>query len=245
MGYEKASFVEGSFDHFDIRLERGRVAFEMKTHFSTVEEARAITDDFVRRWEIVTGLEQNPGDLRFKYDNVDVIDLEPDEIEGITGNLNVTTSDDVLISEAVAIHIGRGKYPSLPIGFAISPDMEAMYLRYKAYRENKERLTTVAYWCLTVLEDGFSPRKKRREAAKCYRIDHEILNKIGQLSERRGTVSDARKYPVGGSFDPLSSQERSWLEAAIKKLIFRVGQYAFDPSADLPLISMADLPPLK
>lgn len=88
--------------------------FKLKTHFPTVEKARAITDNFINRWEIVTGLQQNPGDLRFIYASADIIDLEPDEFDGVTSNLNVTLSDVVLVSEAVTIQIGRGEYPSLP-----------------------------------------------------------------------------------------------------------------------------------
>jgi len=242
--YKKAPPIEGSFDHFNVRLENGEVAFEMKAHFSTAEKARAITDDFIKRWEIVTGLEQNPGDLRFVYTNADIIDLEPDEHEGITGTLNLTASDVVVVSEAVSIHIGRGRYPSLPPKFAISPDLEVLYQRYKAFRENRENLTSMAYFCLTVLENRFA-KGKRKKVAQLYKVEDKILEMIGQLSSRKGASSDARKYPEGGNFDPLDSQERAWLDAAIKRLILRVGEHDFDPNADLPIITMSDLPPLK
>jgi len=243
--YKKAPPIEGSFDHFDIRLEKGEVVFKLKTHFPTVEKARAITDNFINRWEIVTGLQQNPGDLRFIYASADIIDLEPDEFDGVTSNLNVTLSDVVLVSEAVTIQIGRGEYPSLPPDFAISPDLEVLYQRYKAFRENRESLTSMAYFCLTVLEHRFTRGRKRKEAANLYKIEDKILDMIGQLSSRKGAVSDARKYPESGSFSPMSSQERTWLDAAIKRLILRVGEHDFDPSADLPIITMDDLPPLR
>lgn len=243
--YEKAPPVEGSFQHFNVRLENGRVSFEMKTHFSTTEEAREITDDFVKRWEIITGLEQDPGDLQFSYDGADIIDLKPDEIEGNTGTLNVSLEGAILLSGAVSLQINRGKYPSFPTNIAISPDLEVMYSRYKTFRENRESLTSMAYFCLTVLEHRFSNGKKRKAAANFYRIDYEILDKIGQFTARKGTASDARKYPDSGNFIPLNSQERTWLDVAIKRLILRVGERNINPNEDVPIITMADLPTLS
>lgn len=236
--------MEGSFEHFNVRLEKGEVAFEMKTHFSTAEKARAVTDDFIRRWEIVTGLEQNPGDLRFVFASASIFDLEPDELAGIIGNINVTLSDVVLVSEGIVIQVSRGKYPSLPPDFTISPDLEVLYQRYKAFKEDRESLTSMAYFCLTVIENRYA-NGKRKKAANLYKIEHKILEMIGQLSSRKGAASDARKYPEDGNFDPLDSQERAWLDATIKRLILRVGEHDFDPHADLPIITMSDLPPLK
>ena len=40
-----------------------------------------------------------------------------------------------------------------------------------------------------------------------------------------------------------SATEREWIEAGVKKIIRRMAEHDYDPTADLPRITMADLPP--
>lgn len=63
-----------------------------------------------------------------------------------------------------------------------------------------------------------------------------MLDSLGQLAERE------RKYKGYGA--PYTGTERTWLEVALKKLIRRAAEAAYDRNADRPLITMDDLPPL-
>ena len=86
---------------------------------------------------------------------------------------------------------------------------------------------------------------ERRAAASRYNIELSVLAKLGELTSERGDLTEARKTPVTGQPKPLSRLERKWIEAAVRMLIRRSGEYAATSGpAALPLLTMDDLPPL-
>ncbi len=110
------------------------------------------------------------------------------------------------------------------------------------YRDGKELLLSMAYFCLTVVEiigaPGLKGRQRREVASKLFNIDVDVLNKLGALTSERGdrtTARKARPSPV-----PLSDREQAWIEAAIKMLVVRVGEYS--SGQPLSQITMAHLP---
>jgi len=44
---------------------------------------------------------------------------------------------------------------------------------------------------------------------------------------------------------PLTPPEKAWVEAVVRTLIQRVGEYAYDPTAKAPQITMADFPSIQ
>ena len=72
-------------------------------------------------------------------------------------------------------------YPSPPsMGLKPTPDVESMFHRYVGFREGREPLTTMAYFCLTVLEASTGKRSgKRAAAAKRYGMCQEVLKQLG------------------------------------------------------------------
>lgn len=245
--YKKASRLDHEERDFKLTLEGESAIFEMKTHFATEDEARAVVDDFIRCWEIIIGLEQGPGDLQFRYNKPEIVDRAPAPSK--PGDVTVyaaTLRSMIRLSGSVQVHISRARFPSPPVRFGVSPDVETMYTRYKAYIEGRETLTSMAYVCLTVLETtaAGSSSKARENAARQYSIEYNVLDTLGKLTANKGSAAEARKYPKSGKFAPLTSAEITWLVAAIKMLIRRVGEYAYDPSGQLSELTMAELPPL-
>ncbi len=192
---------------------------------------------YLRSWEILIGLEDDPDDLRLVYEHADIIDRSPPKTDGNTINLHAHISSHVTLSDSVTIHVSRGKYPSLPMSFSASPDAETMYLRYKSYRQNRETLTSMAYMCLTIFQASASSRK---DVARQYNIDHEVLDTLGRLSSTKGSPGEVRKFPKNGTFEPLSPKEREWMVQVIKAIIRRVGEYAYDRKTKLKQIAMKD-----
>ena len=80
-------------------------------------------------------------------------------------------------------------YPNPPsTGLKRSPDVESMFHRCVGYREGREPLTTMAYFCLTVLEASTGERSDRRAtAAKRFCISEAVLKQLGalRLNQRR------------------------------------------------------------
>jgi hypothetical protein len=77
-----------------------------------------------------------------------------------------------------------------------------------------------------------------------YHIEPKVLETLGRLHSHRGDLTNRRKLEHERELHepPLTSQESTWMEAAVRRLIRRVGEYAADPTAPCPTLSMRDLP---
>ncbi len=238
--YDNAPPVSEITDEFDLSIDGDIAIFEMKKHYPTAGEARAVADGYLRAWEILIGLEYDPDDLRFVFDRADVIDRSPHETEKNIMNLQAHIAASTATSN-IHLHVSRGRYPSFPKNFIESTDAETMYLRYKAYRQNREKLTSMAYVCFTVLKASAGGLEK---AAKQYYISSKVLKKLSELSTTRGGATEARKCTGNGTFTPLSPKEKEWIVSVIKALIRRVGEseYARSTGTELKQITMGDFP---
>ena len=239
--YKNAPPLSETTGEFEFSLDGKTAVFEMKQHYSTADEAKAVGEQYIRAWDTLIGLDQDPGDLQLVFDHADIIDRSPDTSDKNIVNLQVHVSEHIVLSNSVSLHVSRGKYPPFPKNFSVSPDTETMYLRYKAYRQKRETLISMAYTCLTIFQASAGGRK---EAASQYSIDYEVLDTLGKLTSTKGNHIEARKYPKDGSFEPLRPEEKEWIVSATKVLIRRAGEYAYNPGAELKKISMKNLPRL-
>ena len=229
------------FETTEVRftLAEGKLACEMKTHFQTVEAARAIVQPILTAWEVNADLRRSQGELRFKFDGAEIIDRSPPTPGAIRGHGHMFEHEDTLSATGtVSLHVSRAYYPEPPGMFRLSPDAESLFLRYQGYLAGREPLPGMAYFCLTVLEAYGGGRTL---AAKAYRIDEKVLRKIGELTSLRGDPLTARKA-IAGPTQPLTGPESTWLEAAVKTLIWRLGDTR--DATELPLITLSDLPSL-
>lgn len=181
--YSKASPLTEETENFVFTINQENALFKMKTHFSREEEAKKVTDKFLETCSIYWGLQNCPDEISFLYETVEIIDRQKNQdkhpIKYISGT--ITGYNEI----EVDFRISKSKFLSAPRDFVINPDLETIYNRYKGYLENKEPLTSMAYFCLTVLEEG-QGRKVRKDVAKIYQIDFNILNKWGDLSSEKG-----------------------------------------------------------
>jgi hypothetical protein len=231
--------VEFDTEEARFRLANGMLSCEMKTHISTAEEARAVVEPVLRAWEVDADLRWNLGELRFEFDGADIIDRSPLPPGVIRGHAHVLLGVAALSGVGtVSVHVSRPNYPEPPGTFRLNPDSESILLRYQGYLGGREPLLSMAYFCLTVLEANAS---SRASAAAMYGIEKAVLGKMGELTSRRGERSSARKATAGPA-RPLTGSERVWLEAAVKALIWRLGDTR--DATTLPLITLADLPSL-
>lgn len=77
-----------------------------------------------------------------------------------------------------------------------------------------------------------------------YRIDYDVLDKLGELTNSLGDEVGARKLTPQSELRPPNPQEIAWIEAALKRIIRRAGEYTADPQGAWPQVTMTDLPPL-
>ncbi len=83
----------------------------------------------------------------------------------------------------------------------------------------------------------------REKAAIQYGISRNVLDRLARLSTEVGDEQTVRKFTTQTP-RPHTGAEVAWIEAAAKALIRRIGEWAADPAASPPSITMADLPPL-
>ena len=234
-------------DLFRVEAEKLEVVFEPKDHYATDDEARSAAEGLVRRWEFEAALRGGSRSFRLSYARVAIIDRNPPPLPpGVVRVDPVSVHSRVSQPQVRVTRMPTG-YPSPHSDQAIDPgdrDASFMLSRLDLYRQGREPLGDMANLCLTVLEDS-APRAtageggKRPRAAKHYKIAKTVLNKVTELSDRKGGHL-ARK--AKGRNDPFTEGETRFLEAAVTAFVRRAAERAADPNGNLPLITMADLP---
>jgi hypothetical protein len=248
---ERLYFQIGSAEHvsydrpepltFDNDLGRfechdGRLVVAPEAHFTDPDDARVVVEPFLRGWEIDSDLDGNIGTIRFKYLRADVVDRDPPP-PGASVTIAAKAGSIGISGAAATGHVTRRKYPRPPTSFRASADVQQAYNRWLAYRHSQEPLLSMAYFVLTILEAGAGGRDR---AAQLLAVDEKVLANVGRLSSTRGDPGTARKAAKAGTFQPLTPVETNWLEAAIPRLIRRLGER--EAGAALEQIRMADLP---
>lgn len=233
-----------SFETEDARLQLsgGKLRCEMKVHFATEAEARAAIEPILRAWEADADLQWNRGELRFEFERADVVDRSP-VLPGENRAMVcfASAADAICLVGKVTVHVGRARYPEPPRAFRINPDVESLLQRYRGHLDGHEPLLSMAYFCLTLVESKGGNKPRRASAAARYRIDQVVLSKLAELTSTRGDHITARKV-TATPIRQLSGPEGAWVEAAVKMLIWRLGDIR--KTTDLPLITLSDLPNL-
>jgi len=80
--------------------------------------------------------------------------------------------------------------------------------------------------------------------AKTYAIDLAVLRQLDDFAANLGDERTARKFHARSARREPTAQEATWIDAAIRRIIHRVGEHAYDPTAPWPKIRMSELPPL-
>ena len=228
MDYDNAPPVVEETEDFEIHIDKENIVFHMKRMFSNVVEARSLAEEYLKTWCVLIGIENYPDELRFTFERADIQE----------GDIQLAQRTDAayLLGNVSLRYPPRKKFPSRPTNFRLSPDVETMYVRFKAYKQGREPLTGMAYMCLKVLEVSAG---NRRKAAERYNISDNLLQKLGDLANK-GNPSEVRKAPDNGQYTPLKQTEKIWMEKVVKALIQRMGEWAYAPSSKLPKLTRAD-----
>jgi hypothetical protein len=163
-----------------------------------------------------------------------------------------TPGQHSLIAEPLHFKVEFGR-PTLTLNFAAFPVpaqnlardvvVDHMFERYCLYKQGETLLAEAANFCLTCLEHTFHPENERRKkVARVYCIDKYVLGEIARLASRKGG-REARKGE--GVAEEFTDTEKYWLEAAMKALIRRAAEVAFDHEKVVTQITMNDLPSLS
>jgi len=253
--FEDPPKIERQTDAFFLRLEDDMLYVSMREHHETAESARTPVEKYLRSWEISAGLQYDgTSEMWFEFDMAEVLDLT-EHPRAPTGTppvvVRLSAGSMITVADAATAHVTSRSYPNPPDAFTVSEDVEVMWTLYQRYRQDRERLLTMAATCLSWLElraqqnHPTGKKSRRKRAAQQYNIELDVLRKLGELSANLGVGVEARNvYPGGSQPRNPTHRERKWIEEVIKKIITRVGEHAADPQGVLPKITMANLPQL-
>ena len=241
--YERAPRVQVKTNDFDLDLFGHELRATLKRECFTIEQARTQVEDYLRGWEIVIGISEHPDAVHFKYESAEVEEVEID-LEARHHVRQGKVHVEISTSLTPVPHVSRGKYPLAADPFCVDSVVEALYARYSRHQAGQELLTSMAYFCLTVIERSAGSRK---EAARKYCIAKPVFDHLGIFCSERGSKEEARKAPKAShdlAFTPLSQSEREWVLAAVSLIIRRAGEVAACPDKPPVEITMQDLPDL-
>jgi|SRR5215217_5933814 hypothetical protein len=242
--------VEDETGAFRMILEEGVVTFFMKEHHPTEEGAKQAVEGYLRAWELDVSLQYDSSELRFVFDRSKIVDRDPPPPPPPGTPRTVEMSAAIVTTSGFSAtpHVRRTTYPRPPSNFVADTDARAMWEQYERYKQGRDRLLPMAFSCLTRLEHRARnhPGKGniRTRAASMYGVDYEVLDTLGRLATTLGDEVEARKLGPQSQLRAPTVQEVRWIEAALRLLIRRAGQFAADPQRDWLPLTMADLPEL-
>ena len=239
--YSKAEPFCRDEQGFRLSVAEGSARLELNDHYPTIAAAHEAISDYRRAWELDAQLKRGPDSFRLILDRgkSELVDRKP--TPGIASLRASITSG--VPSVSISVQVQPPTYPEPPSDIALSPDIETMHQRFMGYRNGREPLASMASFCLSVIESATGERKNKRVvAARMYGIDRRILDRIGDLSANRGGAKARKADGIAADF---SSQERHFLEQAVKTVIRRMAEKEHSPRKQLPRMPLSDLPSLN
>ena len=232
--YSKEEPVNHEEKGFRIRIEECRVCFEMKNDHPTVESALEEVNSYISNWELDAALTSKPGEFKLRFVRPEIVDRKP-----TPGNHSVVAGEIFPEFTTNATVTKRRRYPEPPVGVSLSrnDDVLLMFGRYEDLCKKREKLPSVAQFCLTMLEKLAADRPK---AAKKFAIEKEVLDKVGKLADEKGGRAMARK--AKGIDKEFTPGETRFLERAVRVFIRRVAEEAQSPGGPFRKITIKDFP---
>jgi hypothetical protein len=224
----------GTFDARD-----GHLTVSLKEHFESEKAARHAVEEVLQAWQIQSDLDLDIGTIRFRFLRCDIIDRNPPP-PGTPMELQSAMLGAITMSGTATLSIQRARYPPPPTAFRVSPDLATAHYRWAQFRSEREQLPSVAYFIFTVLKHAAERAGATPELM--FAIHRDVLKTVSKLASWKGDAKTARKAPKSGAYEELSGAERAWLEAAIVRLVKRLGEHA--AGIPLPKLMMSDLPKL-
>lgn len=211
----------------------GKLVWWPDENFFDIEEARNAVASFLKDWEVHAAMRDMPGVLEFRFDQAELRQAAPRDAGG---TVLLAAEATLAISAVASATVTHARYPAPPPGFHATTEVELAFRRWRAYVEGREPLLSMAYFIFTMLvpKNG----RSRQEASAVFAVEEAVLSTLSGLSSVR-SGSDARKFTATNSV-PLSDHERAWLEAVVRRLIYRLGEHA--GGGPLTPIRMDDLP---
>ena len=233
--YSLAKTVETEHTSFRLRLEDNEARFELKEHYPTRHEAQQAIQPFIQQWELRASLKSGPGTFTLKFKRSEIIDRRP------TPGVISVSPDPISFNFTVSrptVTVSR-QYPHPPSERRMNidnPDVQTMLNRYIGYRQGREPLPSMAYFCCEVFAKRLGTDAKH--AGEKHKISHEMIKRVSNLSSNKGGDQARHQH---GICQPLNQLEVQFLEKAVAAMITRAAMLAADPEQPMDTIDGSNL----
>ena len=189
----------------------------------------------MQNWELRAALEAGPNTFALKFKRQEIIDRKP-----MPGVVSVSL-DPISANFAVSsptLRVGR-QYPQPPSEQQMDidhPDVQTMLNRYMGYRQGREPLPSMAYFCYEVFvrRCGRGPN----DAATKHKMSHNLIKRVSNLASNKGGDQARHEH---GICQPLAQPEVQVLEKAVAAMITRAAMVVADPSQPMHFIDCSNL----
>ena len=233
--YGSAETVEEERSTFRLTLQDGEARFELKEDYASPRQARKAIQPFIEQWELRTSLAYGPGNFALRFKRPEMIDRDPEP--GVISVSADAVHFNVAISTA-RVTVSR-QYPQPPVERRMKmdcPEVQTMLNRYMGYRQGREPLASMAYFCCDVFTKRLGDEPK--DSAKKHNISQNLVDRVRTLASRKGG-DQARKQD--GVSDPLTQNDVKFLENAVTAMILRAAIVAADPDQSMEKIGCGNL----
>ena len=233
--YGSAETVEEERSTFRLTLQDGEARFELKEDYASPQQARKAIQPFIEQWELRTSLAYGPGNFALRFKRSEMIDRDPEP--GVISVSADAAHFNVAISTA-RVTVSR-QYPRPPVERRMNmdcPEVQTMLHRYMGYRQGREPVASMAYFCFNVFAKKLGENPK--DSAKKHNISLKLVKKVRELTSRKGG-DQARK--LDGIGDPLTQNDVKFLENAVTAMILRAAIVAADPDQSMETIDCGNL----
>ena len=233
--YSLARTIEIEHTTFHLKLEDSEARFELKEHYPTWQQAQQAIQPFIQQWELRASLESGPGSFTLKFKRPEVIDRKP--TPGVISVSALPISVNVTISSPT-VTVSR-QYPQPPSERRMNidnPDVQTMLHRYIAYRQGREPLPSMAYFCYEVFAKRLGEDAK--DSATKHKISHKLVKRVSNLASNKGG-GQARHHSA--ICHPLTQPEVQFLEKAVVAMISRAAMVAADSNQPMDTIDGSNL----
>ncbi len=233
--YSLASAIEIEHLPFRLKLEDGEARFEMKEHYPTRQQAERAIQPFIDQWELRASLESGPGTFALKLKRHEIIDRKP-----TPGVISVSASPISLhfTVSSPTVTVTR-QYPHPPPERRMNtnnPDVQTMLHRYMGYRQGREPLPSMAYFCYEVFAKRLGNDSKH--ASRRHKLSHKLVKRVSNLASNKG--GDQARHQ-SGICHPLTQSEVQFLQKAVAAMIVRAAMVAADPNQPMETIDSRNL----
>ncbi|MGD9711832.1 MAG: hypothetical protein AB7V46_07185 [Thermomicrobiales bacterium] len=251
--FENLALGQFTNDGFDIEIDdAGNARMAPTSHYATEAEARNALEPLLRAWEINAAIQFGDGRIRFtfRFKNSTI----QDRAFGDGKNLTATLSAQSQLTANAVISEKHERLPTPPSNFALSDEVERIWFRWTAYREGREPIASVAYYCITVLENwiileqaqlgnSIGKREVRRHAGSRLGFENAVLNDFAELCSEVGDYSQRRKEHAHDDTlkRPFTETEIQWMERILLKVTERIGQYSANSGVIFKSLGKGDI----